>query len=137
MIPNNTFEDIISVLQSISSTFLSVGFAVYTLVLAFIQNKKDFLKEMDELINNEGISATLLRKSNGAKKFTSRMKSINKDALILVIASLVGLIVSYVLMLYRPVINQIYLLFLIAIILIAIGVYAIKVLWKLIVRSKQ
>ncbi len=96
MITKETILALIQILQSMSGIILGIAFAVFTLAYAFIQNKKESLKEIEELIKNEGISTTLLRKRNSSTKFILKFKWINKDAVILIFISLIGLMIGYV-----------------------------------------
>lgn len=132
VIDKNTILVLIEILQSSSGIFLGVGFAVFTLVYAFAQNKKDYLKEVEELIRIEGISATILRKRNSSNKFISKMYKISSDAILLVIISSIGLVMSYILDIL--IVNEdtfVYILVGILIILIAMVLYIVKISIKL------
>lgn len=96
MVTKETISALFEILQSMSSIILGISFAVFTLAYGFIQNKKDTLKDVEELLKNEGASASLLRKYNSSIKFIARFKLINKDAIILVFMSFVGLLFSYI-----------------------------------------
>lgn len=138
MITKDTILVLIEILQSASGIFLGVGFAVFTLVYAFIQNKKDYLREVEDLLKNEGVSVTVLRKRNSGDKFIYMMSKISLDSIILVVISSLGLVLSYVLSLLC-ICEKMYLYILVGVVIIflAMAVYSIRIAMKLFVRYKK
>lgn len=82
---------------TISITFIGIGFTLFTLFYAFIGNKKDELKTINERIAQEGISMAILRRKNSAIKFINKMRYFNKYALLLLIISLIFTFITFTL----------------------------------------
>lgn len=132
MITKDTISLLIEILQSSSGIFLSVGLAVFTLAYAFIQNKKDYLKDIEDLLRLEGVSASVLRKRNSGAKFIAKMSKINSNAIVLVFISLFGLISSYLLSLFC-ISDKVYTFITagILILILSMIVYVLKITFKL------
>lgn len=96
MITNELTISIVQTSQTISITFLGVGFAIFTLVYAFVHNKKEIKKELEELMKMEGISMTIARRINSADRFINKMHIVNIDAIVLMLLSFVGLLASII-----------------------------------------
>ena len=94
MITNEFILEYIDLSFNASIAFLGIGFTIFTLLYAFIQNKKDALKEIEEILKLEGGSISVLRKKNSAVKFISKMREINVDAIIIIISSFICFIIT-------------------------------------------
>lgn len=101
MITNEFILEYIDLSFNVSIAFLGIGFTIFTLLYAFIQNKKDVLKEIEEIIKLEGGSMSVLRKKNSAVKFISKMRKINVDAIIIIISSFICLIITSITKLFE------------------------------------
>lgn len=125
---NEVIVSIIDLSFNVSIAFLGIGFTLFTLLYAFIQNKKDALKDVEEILNTEGGSMTILRKRNSATKFIANMRKINIDAIIIIISSFICLAITSVLKILDIKVPYVWTW----VILIFIWLYFLTIIWSLI-----
>lgn len=125
---NEVIVSIIDLSFNVSIAFLGIGFTLFTLLYAFIQNKKDALKDVEEILNTEGGSMTILRKRNSATKFIANMRKINIDAIIIIISSFICLAITSVLKILDIKVPYVWTW----VILIFISLYFLTIIWSLI-----
>lgn len=107
----NILQDYINTALTISIAFIGIGFALFTLFYAFIGNKKDELKSLNEEIKKDNNSISILRRRNSAIKFINKMKSFNKYAIIIMFLSLFITLVLSVIKVGIQLISQIHYLY--------------------------
>lgn len=104
------YNDYLSFILTISTTMLAVGVSVFTLTTAFIVNKRDALKEINDDIQNGGVSLTLAKRIKNAQIFIARMKNITNKSIWLMAVSLATLIGASIFKLFTPT-NCVHILF--------------------------
>mgnify|MGYP001749701626 FL=1 len=82
------FASIDSLYLALATTFLSMGFAVFTLSVAFIDSKKHELRNIYDECENNGISLSLSRKIASLRHFIKIMTIIANLSLWNIICSL-------------------------------------------------
>ena len=78
MMINGHYDDLLSLLLTISTTLLSIDVSVFTLSTAFLVSKKDTQKEVYDKILKDGNSLTLSKRYNALKRFIVTIKGVSK-----------------------------------------------------------
>ena len=81
---------------------LSITIAVFTLATAFIISKRDLRNDLEQQINEGGVSLTLARRIKAINIFITRMKKITNKSIIATIIFVVGLIMYVIFRLLQP-----------------------------------
>lgn len=132
-ITNIFLADYIETTLTISIAFIGIGLTLFTLFYAFIGNKKDELKSINERISKEGNSMSILRKRNSAMKFINKMLYFNHYSILLLITSLISTFITFVLKFCIDSILECYYLY-IFIILSAFLFFSTTILMLLIIK---
>lgn len=96
------YSDILNSCLSVLMGGLSVVIAIFTLTTAFIISKRDMLKDLEQQINEGGVSLNLARRISATNTFISRMQKITKNSIIATIIFVVGLILYVVFCFLQP-----------------------------------
>lgn len=90
------YDGFLSLIMTISTTFLSIGISIFTLSTAIMVGKKDALKEIDERITQDGNSLTLSKRHQSLKKYVHVMRLISRYAIISSIFSTLSIVLVLV-----------------------------------------
>lgn len=96
------YSDILSSCLSVLIGGLSITIAIFTLATAFIINKRDMRNELEQQINEGGISLTLSRRIKTTNNFINRMRKITNNSIGATIIFIIGLLAYVVFQLIRP-----------------------------------
>lgn len=78
---SNQYEDYLSFCFTIATTIFASGISVLTLTVAFIANKRETLKILTTNAQQSGISLTLAKQIDAARRFIKNMKDITNKAI--------------------------------------------------------
>lgn len=98
------YDAYLSLMLTIATTLLSIGISIFTLSTAFVVSKKDNLRELGETIEKQGNSLTLSKRFRSLQSFIHVMKLVSKNALFILAASFVTIILVLI---YRQLTNSI------------------------------
>lgn len=85
-----------SLCLTLATTFLSIGIAMFTLSVAFIDSKKQELQNTYNECENNGISLSLSRKINSLRNFIKIMNGIANLSLCNSICNIVTIVLSII-----------------------------------------
>ncbi len=89
------YSDILNSCLSIIMGGLSITIAIFTLATAFIISKREIRSELEQQINDGGISLTLARRIKATNTFINRMRKVTNNSVIATLI-LIGGLMSYV-----------------------------------------
>ena len=100
---NNTlYSDILNSCLSVLMGGLSVVIAIFTLTTAFIISKRDMLKDLEQQIDEGGVSLNLARRISATSTSISRMRKITNNSIIATAIFVVGLILYIIFCFLQP-----------------------------------
>lgn len=100
---NNTlYSDILNSCLSVLMGGLSVVIAIFTLTTAFIISKRDMLKDLEQQIDEGGVSLNLARRISATNTSISRMRKITNNSIIATAIFVVGLILYIIFCFLQP-----------------------------------
>lgn len=112
---------------TLATTFLSIGIAMFTLSVAFIDGKKQDLQNTYDECENNGISLTLSRKINSLRRFIKIMNEIANLSLWNIICNFVSIVMSII---FRHT-NCLSIFYLMLFLMLMSIWFTIRSLWKL------
>lgn len=139
-ITNAILTNYIDTTLTISVAFVGVGFALFTLFYAFIGNKKDEIKTINEEIKQNGNSITILRRKNSALNFINHMRNFNSYTIAITIISLTSTILTIILKYtFEYVDNKVYPYISITLLAIVISLFILLIIlmYKILKHYKQ
>ena len=86
------YTDILGTCLSFLMGGLSIAIAIFTLSAAFIISKRDMRNDLEQQINEGGVSLSLTRRINAINTFINRMRKITNNCVGACIVFVVGLI---------------------------------------------
>lgn len=89
------YSDILSSCLSVIMGGLSITIAIFTLATAFIISKREVRNELEQQINEGGVSLTLARRIKATNTFIGRMRKITNNSVIATLI-LIGGLISYI-----------------------------------------
>lgn len=139
-ITNVILTDYIDTALTISAAFVGVGFALFTLFFAFIGNKKDEIKTINEEIKQNGNSVTILRRKNSAFNFINHMRNFNSYTIAITIIALLSTMLTIILKYtFEYVDNKVYpyISIILLMIIISLFILLIILMYKILRHYKQ
>lgn len=96
------YTDILNSCLSVLIGGLSVAIAIFTLTTAFIISKRDVLKDLEQQVDERGVSLNLARRIKATNTFISKMRKITNNSIIATAIFVVGLILYVVFCFLQP-----------------------------------
>lgn len=96
------YTDILGACLSLLTGGMSIVIAIFTLSVAAIISKRDIRNELEQQIEDGGVSLTLMRKINAASNFINRMRRITNNCIAACIVYVIGIIAYIVFRCVNP-----------------------------------